>query len=342
MDNNKKKILITGGAGYIGSHTVKLFQESDLDVIVLDDLSSGHAASVSCPLIVGNLSDRNLLEKIFSDFEIDAVIHFSGFLIVAESVLFPDKYFENNVTNSLNLLNVMVKHGVKKIIDSSSAAVYGDPHYVPIDEDHPRKPVNPYGESKLIFEKTLKWYGEAFGISSVSLRYFNAAGASLDASIGENHPVETHLIPKILSVASRMEDSLKIFGNDYPTSDGTCVRDYIHVVDLGQAHLLSLKKLESESGVFAYNVGTGLGHTIHEVVNTAMEVSGKMIPIQYGPRRQGDPAILVADPSKIKSELSFEPKYSDLRTIISTAWEWQKKMALELRNKEQNKTLHSL
>ncbi len=338
--SNAGKILITGGAGYIGSHTVKLLQEQGMDVLALDNLSTGHADSVNCPLIVGDLSDKNLLGKIFSDYQIDAVIHFAGSLIVEESVSFPQKYFENNVANGLNLLDAMVKRGVNKIIDSSSAAVYGEPHYMPIDEDHPRKPVNPYGESKLVFEKILRWYAQAFGLSSVSLRYFNAAGASLDASLGEDHPVETHLIPKVLRVAARQEEVLKIFGNDYPTPDGTCIRDYIHVVDLAQAHFLSLNKLNQDSGCFSYNVGTGKGRSVGEVVNAAMEVTHKMIPIEYAPRRAGDPAILVADAEKIKNELGFEAKYSDLEIIMKTAWAWHQKLLDNHKYKQQELQMH--
>jgi UDP-glucose-4-epimerase GalE len=231
----------------------------------------------------------------------------------------------------------MVTAKVTSLIYSSSAAIYGEPHYVPIDEDHPKKPVNPYGETKLVFEKILKWYHQAFGLSSVSLRYFNACGGSIDGSIGENHPVETHLIPKILRVAAHQEEFLKVFGNDYPTQDGTCVRDYIHVEDLALAHSLALQKLDSETGVFNYNVGTGKGRSVAEVVNATMEVTKKMIPIEYSPRRPGDPAVLVADPSKIRMELGFEAKYSDLETILSTAWQWHQKLL----EKQKELTLNS-
>ncbi|OGE79830.1 MAG: UDP-glucose 4-epimerase GalE [Candidatus Doudnabacteria bacterium RIFCSPHIGHO2_01_FULL_45_18] len=323
---NGGKILVTGGAGYIGSHTVKLLQSLGLDVIVLDDLSTGRSDRVSCPLIVGSLSDRKLLERIFHEHAIDAVIHFAGSIIVEESVQFPDKYFENNVSNGLNLLDIMVENNVKKIIFSSSAAVYGEPHYVPVDEEHPKKPVNPYGETKWVFEKILRWYAQGHGLSSVSLRYFNAAGASLDASLGEDAPVVTHLISKVLRVAARQEPVVKIFGNDYKTPDGTCLRDYIHVEDLALAHHLALDKLKADSGVFYYNVGTGQGRSVAEVVNTCVEITEKMIPIEYAPRRPGDPAVLVADPTKIKTELGFVTKYSDLETIIRTAWVWHKKL----------------
>ena len=332
--NTQEKILVTGGAGYIGSHTVRLLHALGLNVVVLDNLTTGQSPRVSVPLIVGDLNDKKLLEKIFTENHFSSVIHFAGSIIVEESVLFPDKYFENNVAAGLNLLDVMAAHKVQKIIFSSSAAVYGEPHYVPIDEEHPKKPLNPYGETKWIFEKILKWYGEAFGINSISLRYFNAAGASLDSTIGEDAPVVTHLISKVLRVAAHQEDVLKIFGNDYPTFDGTCVRDYIHVEDLAQAHFLALKKLETETGTFAYNVGTGTGRSVAEVVNACVEITRKMIPIQYAPRRPGDPAVLVADATKIKNELGFEAKVSDLETIIRTAWNWHQKL---LKQKQEQK-----
>lgn len=330
--SNSKKILVTGGAGYIGSHTVKLLQEVGKEVIVLDNLSTGHARFVSCPLIIGDLSDKPLLNKIFSEYDIEAVIHFAASLIVEESMLVPGKYFENNVSNGLNLINTMAAHGVDKFIFSSTAAVYGEPQYNPIDEDHPKIPLNPYGESKLIFEKILKWYSMAHSLSSVSLRYFNASGAHTDGSLGEDKDFVSHLVPRVLKVASRQLESLPVYGNDYPTPDGTCIRDYIHVLDLAQAHVLALKKLEQETGCFAYNVGTGKGYSVLDVINTAMEVTNKMITIEYAPRRPGDPASLVAECEKIKRELGFEPKYSDLTTILKTSWVWHQKLLQETYN----------
>jgi UDP-glucose 4-epimerase len=323
---DSKKILVTGGAGYIGSHTVKLLQEQGYSVIVLDNLSSGHAQAVNCTLVVGDLADKNLLNKIFSEYEIDAVVHFAASLIVEESMVVPGKYFENNVVNGINLVNAMAAHGVKKLIFSSSCVVYGEPQYNPIDENHPKLPINPYGETKLMFEKVLKWYAQANNLSSVSLRYFNAAGASLDASLGEDKQHVTHLIPQVLRVAARQQDVVRVFGNDYATPDGTCIRDYIHVLDLAQAHVLALKKLENETGVFAYNVGTGRGQSVSQVVTAAMEVTGKMIPIEYAPRRPGDAASVEADATKIKNELGFEAKHSDIQTIIQTAWAWHQKL----------------
>lgn len=326
-------ILVTGGAGYIGSHTVRALQEKGLEVVVLDNLSTGHASAVTCPLIVGDLSDKQLLNRVFGEYKVDAVIHFAASLVVEESMLLPGKYFENNVVNGLNLLNAAAAHGVDKFIFSSTAATYGNPLEAMISEDHPRQPINPYGESKLMFEKILRWFSEAHGLSSVSLRYFNAAGASLDGKLGEDKQHVTHLVPRVLRVASRLQDELEIYGNDYETPDGTCIRDYIHVEDLAQAHVLALDKLNKDKGCFAYNVGTGRGSSVSEVVSAAMEVTGRMVPIKYSPRRAGDPAALVADVIKIKAELGFLPKHSDLQTILRTSWNWHLKLVEAARNK---------
>lgn len=324
--SNSKKILVTGGAGYIGSHTVRLLAEQGHNVLVLDNLSTGHASAVSVPLIVGEVGDKTLLNKLFSEYEIDAVVHFAASLIVEESMALPGKYFENNVVAGLNLLNAAAAHGITKFIFSSTAAVYGEPLSTIIDEDHPKRPVNPYGETKLMFEKILKWYGQIHGISSVSLRYFNASGAHPDGSLGEDKSNVTHLIPRVLQVAARQQEQVQIYGRDYPTPDGTCLRDFIHVQDLAQAHVLALKKISTESGSFNYNVGTGRGYSVTEVINAAMEVTNKMIPIEYAPRRSGDPAALLADVTRIKQELGFEPQFSDLNTILRTAWDWHLKL----------------
>lgn len=321
-----EKILVTGGAGYIGSHTVRRLQELGNEVIVLDNLSAGHMESVNCPLIVGDLMDSGLLDKIFDQNRISAVVHFAGSIEVEESVRNPEKYFRNNVVGSLNLLNCMVKHSVNSIVYSSSAAVYGSPKETPISEDQTCSPTNPYGESKRVFEKILNWYHQAHGISAVIFRYFNAAGGWPEENLGENHPNETHLIPRILRVANKQEESLKVFGDDYPTADGTAVRDYIHVRDLAEAHALAISKLIKERGLFTYNVGTGHGYSVSEIVNMVMDVTGKMVTIQKSPRRAGDPPALVADNAKITKELGFSPKYSDLKTIISSAWEWHQKL----------------
>lgn len=325
-EDAREKILVTGGAGYIGSHTVRRLQQLGYQAVVLDNLSAGHMEAVrDAHLIVGDLMDSELLDKVFEQNRIAAVIHFAGSIRVEESVFNPEKYFRNNVVGSLNLLNAMVKHGVKRMVYSSSAAVYGSPEKVPITEDQDCKPTNPYGESKRVFEKILNWYHQAHGISSVIFRYFNAAGAWPEQELGENHPVETHLIPKVLFVANKQEESLKVFGGDYPTPDGTAVRDYIHVRDLAEAHVLAIKKLEKgEDGVFTYNVGTGHGYSVSEIVNMVMEVTGKMVTIEKSPRRAGDPPVLVADNTKITEELKFTPQHSDLRSIISSAWDWHK------------------
>jgi UDP-glucose 4-epimerase len=327
MDNNNvQTILVTGGAGFIGSHTVKLLTEKGYKVIVYDNLSTGHAKFVSVPLVVGDLADKSLLNRVFTEHKIDAVIHFASSLIVEESMTEPAKYFDNNIVNGLNLLEAMRANGVKKIIFSSSAAVYGEPVYTPIDEGHPKLPINAYGETKLIFEKILKWYAHAYNFQPVCLRYFNACGASLDGSIGEEKPVMTHLIPQVLKVAAKQMPVIKIFGKDYPTPDGTCVRDYIHVLDLAQAHFLALSKVDANAGLTVYNVATGKGCSVEEVVNEARKITGLEIPLEIHPRRPGDPAELVADNLKIVSELGFEPKYSDLSTIISSSWNWTKKL----------------
>ncbi|MBI2607523.1 MAG: UDP-glucose 4-epimerase GalE [Candidatus Doudnabacteria bacterium] len=319
------KILVTGGAGYIGSVAVENLLASGYDVVVLDNLSSGKASNVSCPLIVGDIGDPKTLDKLFSEHQIDAVMHFAAFVKVEESVKFPEKYFQNNVVNSLALLNSMLKHGVKKLIFSSSAAVYGQPSSIPITEKHPCFPTNPYGESKLMFEKIIQWYSKVHGISAVILRYFNAAGASISGNLGEIREDVTHLIPKVLQVAAQQEEELRIFGQDYPTFDGTAVRDYVHVDDLALAHILALDKLTKDQGVFTYNIGTGTGYSVNQVVDCIMEQTGKMIMTEHAPRREGDPASLVADASLAFSELGFAAQYSDLPTIVDTAWSWHKK-----------------
>jgi UDP-glucose 4-epimerase len=321
------KILVTGGAGYIGSHTVKELLARGHQLIVFDNLSSGHQENVNgAQFVQGDLTDEAALEKLFLDHNILSVVHFAGAIRVDESVKEPEKYFHSNVVGSLNLVNFMLRHGVKKIVYSSSAAVYGNPEKVPIKEDDDCIPTNPYGETKLLVEKIIRNYHAQHGMSAVALRYFNAAGASLDASIGENHPVETHIIPRILDVVLRKDEAFKIFGNDYPTRDGTAVRDYVHVLDLAIVHALALEKLEKEPGVYAYNVGTGKGYSNNQVVQEVLEVTRKMVICDPQPRREGDPAILIADSTKLKTELGYELKFSDMHTIIETAWRWHKKL----------------
>jgi UDP-glucose 4-epimerase len=320
------KILVTGGAGYIGSHTVKELLDRGNRVLVLDSLSAGHESAVTAPIVQGSLNDLNFLDQLFAQNNISAVVHFAGSIRVDESVREPEKYFQDNVVSSINLANAMIKHGVKKLVYSSSAAVYGNPDKIPIKESDPCVPTNPYGETKLLVEKIIEHYHKIHGLSAVALRYFNAAGASLDASIGENHPVETHLIPRILDVAIKKDSVFKVFGNDYPTRDGTAVRDYVHVLDLAAVHALALDKIQAQPGLHAYNVGTGRGYSIMQVVQEVLEVTRRMVACETHPRREGDPAILVADPAKLKTELGYDLKYSDMNTIVKTAWAWHKKL----------------
>lgn len=319
------KILVTGGAGYIGSHMVRLLLKDGHQVVAFDNLSTGYRQALpkDCPLVAGDLFDGALLEKTLREEKIWGVMHFAGFISMEESVANPYKYFRNNTFGALTLFEAMIKSGVKRLIFSSTAGVYGNPLKLPIsEEDVPCVPTNPYGESKLMVEKILTWYDKIFGLKSVSLRYFNAAGASLDGSMGEDHRPETHLIPLAIKAALKNE-TFTIFGNDYSTKDGTCVRDYIHVLDLCPAHLLSLKILgEGRSEIF--NVGTGHGFSNLEVVQMVKKISGVDFEVEFGPRRAGDASELVASPEKIRRELGFKPQHSDLETIVKTAWQWHK------------------
>lgn len=322
-----KKILVTGGAGYIGSFTVAALKGSGFEPIVFDNLETGHREAIpDIKLYVGNLQkDTARLKRVFKKEKPEAVIHFAAYIDVGESVKNPQRYFLNNVVGSLNLLRAMIENKVLKIVFSSSAAVYGEPTKIPIKEDDPKVPTNPYGESKLIVEKILEWYTRGYSLSAISLRYFNAAGAALDASLGQDYPKPTHLITRACEAALGKRKDFKIFGNDYDIPDGTCIRDYIHVLDLAQAHLLALEFLEkADSGFNAYNVGTGKGYSVREVVKMAKKVSGVSFPSPVGPRRPGDPARLIASPEKIKKEFGFRSKYSDLETIVKTAWAWHK------------------
>ncbi|MEO2069357.1 MAG: UDP-glucose 4-epimerase GalE [Desulfurobacteriaceae bacterium] len=318
------RILVTGGAGYIGSHVVKKLGERGYEILVLDNLSKGHKEAVLYgKLVVADLEEEERLNSIVESFKPDAVMHFAAFIEVAESVKDPLKYYKNNTANTLNLLKVIVKNRVKNFIFSSTAAVYGNPQNIPIKEDEPIKPINPYGQSKAFVEKILEDFSLSYDLRYVSLRYFNAAGADESGLIGESHDPETHLIPLILKTAKGERKVIKIFGTDYPTTDGTCVRDYIHVNDLADVHLLALDYLLSGGKSEVFNCGYGFGFSVREVVETAKKVTGKEFKVEEAPRRPGDPAILVADSTKLKKTLSWTPKYDDLEFIIRTAWNWE-------------------
>lgn len=319
------QVLVTGGAGFIGSHAVKMLLEKDYQVITLDNLSKGHRDAVlGGTFIEGDLKDEALLRDVFSNYKIDGVMHFAANSLVGESMTAPGKYFGENIPNGVHLLDAMKDAKVNKIIFSSSAAVYGEPKCIPIDENHPMNPTNVYGETKAIFEKILHWYDKIFGIRSISLRYFNAAGADPSGLIGERHDPETHLIPIVLQAALGKRQ-LKVYGNDYATPDGTCIRDYIHVNDLAEAHILALEALVKGKETTVYNLGNGNGFSVLEVIRTAEEIVGKDIPYEFAERRAGDPAVLVAGSEKIKSELKIKFKYADLKRQIDSAWNYLKK-----------------
>lgn len=317
------RVLVTGGAGYIGSQTAKALARAGYEVVVLDNLATGHREAVKWgPLIEGNLGDKELLAKIFREQQIEAVLHFAASLLVGESMADPQKYFWNNVVNTLVLLDAMKAGRVKHIVFSSSAAVYGSPEKVPIPENHSMRPVSPYGDSKLSMERAIHWYGVAYGLRGVSLRYFNAAGADLDGELGEGHDPESHLIPLVVKAALRQRPEVEIFGTDYPTPDGTAIRDYIHVVDLADAHVRALEYLAAGGATTELNLGTGEGHSVREVVVGVGKLCGGQVPAKDAPRRAGDPAVLVADPTKARQLLDWQPQYSDLDTIIQSAWKW--------------------
>jgi UDP-arabinose 4-epimerase len=313
-------VLVIGGAGYIGSHTARALRRAGHQVIIFDNLSTGYEVLArGFELIKGDVLDRSTLAHTLSG--VDAIMHFAAFAYVGESVTNPRKYFHNNVEGGLSLLNAALEAGVKKIIFSSTCAVYGVPAKVPIAEDIPRQPVNPYGVSKLFFEQALEAYDRAYGFRYASLRYFNAAGADENGEIGELHEPETHLIPLALSAAAGRGPELQVFGSDYPTPDGTCIRDYIHVSDLADAHVKALDHLAAGKPSFAANVGTGRGHSVQEVLTMIREVTGNPVPHRIGPRRPGDPPALVADPRKAQELLQWKASRS-LRDIITTAWKW--------------------
>ena len=321
------KILVVGGAGYIGSHMIKRFQQTDHQIEILDNLSTGYEVNIqNSKLHKCDLSNKEQTHQILKDNKYDLVMHFASFINVGESYDNPKKYYENNVTNTLNLLDCMVDLKISKFIFSSTAAVYGEPTIVPIDESQSLNPVNPYGNTKAIVEKILGDYDKAYGLKSISLRYFNACGAHVDGTIGERHDPETHLVPLILQAASGRRENITIYGSDYPTKDGTCIRDYIHVMDLAEAHLLALESLAINQTSNIFNIGSNNGFSVNEITQVAEEVSKKKIPIVIGPKRKGDPSKLVADNKKISQELNWTPQYSDLKTIISTAWNWEQQL----------------
>jgi UDP-glucose 4-epimerase len=320
------KILITGGAGYIGSHTVRLLADKGYDIIVLDSLVYGHREAIVNPsveLVVGDLGDKELTERLFQYHKFDAVIHFAAYAFVGESVTDPEKYYQNNVAAPLNLLAVMRKNGCKNFIFSSTCATYGNPQYTPIDEEHPQDPINPYGQSKLILEKIIKDYALAYDLKYTFLRYFNASGASIDGLIGEDHNPETHLIPLILDAIHGDRPHITVFGTDYDTPDGTCIRDYIHVLDLATAHESALKHLLGGGVSTICNLGTGIGVSVKEVIQAAEAVTGKKVPVVYGERRAGDPPYLFANPQRAKEILNWEAKYKNIQEIIQHAWAWK-------------------
>ena len=318
------KILVVGGAGYIGSHMVKQLALAGHDVITLDNLSYGYRDAVKYgEFVEGDLGDNEVLDKIFAAGDVDAVMHFAGFIQVGESVEKPSMYYLNNVVNTHTLLDAMLRHEVKNFIFSSTAAIFGEPEYTPIDEKHNKQPINPYGHSKLMIEQVLDDYDKAYGLRSTCLRYFNAAGADPDGELGERHVPETHLIPLILQAASGRRADIKVFGDDYPTDDGTCVRDYIHINDLCEAHSLALEKMIKDDKSARYNLGNGKGFSVKQVIDIAREVSGNDFKVTIEPRRAGDPAVLVADATLAKKELNWQPNFADLQDIVKTAWQWE-------------------
>lgn len=321
------KVLVIGGAGFIGSHMGKLLGQKGCSVTTLDDLSSGHRDAVLWgDFVQGNFGDRAVLDAVLSK-GFDAVMHFASFIQVGESVQHPDKYYRNNVSYTLALLDAMRVRGVDKFIFSSTAATFGEPQYTPIDERHLQQPINPYGRTKLMVEQALADYDRAYGFKSVCLRYFNAAGADPEVQLGERHDPETHLIPLILQAASGRRPHISVFGRDYDTPDGTCIRDYIHIQDLCTAHWLALQSLMNGGGSQSYNLGNGNGFSVQEVIDTAEQVTGRKIPVVDAPRREGDPARLVADSTLARRQLGWQPQYADLATVIEHAWKWEMRSA---------------
>jgi UDP-glucose 4-epimerase len=319
-------ILVTGGTGYIGSHTVAELLAHGEEVIVVDNLRTGHERAVlGGTLYRGDIRDRRFLDEVFRAHELEAVIHFAAKSLVGESVRDPLAYYDNNVIGTHTLVSAMVEHGVRKAVFSSTAAVYGEPERIPIREEDPTVPANPYGETKLAMEKMFRWCDQAYGLKSISLRYFNAAGAHPDAIIGEDHEPESHLIPLVLQVALGQREQIEMFGDDYPTEDGTCIRDYVHVMDLANAHRLALDYLRTHNQSDVFNLGNGTGFSVKQVIDTARKVTGHPIPAKVSPRRAGDPAVLVASADKAKRLLNWHPRCPELETIIESAWNWHRR-----------------
>ena len=323
-------ILITGGAGYIGSHCALALLKRNEKIVIIDNLDNGHIETINAlknignvEFIKGDLKNKKDIEFVFKNFDIDTLMHFAGYIQVEESTQNPSKYYENNIIGTINLLNTMVEYNVKKIIFSSTCAIYGEPEYLPIDENHPKNPLNPYGKTKLIIEAMLDDYDKAYDIKSVRLRYFNVAGADCSAGIGEWHQPETHLIPNILKSVFEKEKIFNIFGNDYDTFDGTCIRDYVNVEDLACAHVLALEYLKKENKTECINIGTSQGNSVKEIFDTVKLISGKNIPVEFKPRRAGDAAKLIADTKKARKILNWEPAHS-LHDSIKSAYLWEK------------------
>ncbi len=316
-------ICVIGGAGYIGSHTVKQLASKGYEVLILDNLELGHIEAVKWgEFVQGDYTNRAVLDEIFTKYPIDCVMHFAAYASVAESMTDPAKFYRLNVVGGYVLLEAMRAHGVNKIIFSSSAATYGEPVSIPIAEDHPQNPTNAYGESKLTFEKMLSWYDVAYGVKSVCLRYFNAAGADVQGELGEDHSPETHLIPLVVDAVMGKRENVKIFGTDYPTPDGTCIRDYVHVTDLADAHILAYEKLCGDNQSARYNLGNGTGISVKEIIDTVSLVAGKSVPVVNADRRAGDPARLIASSEKAQKELGWKPQFGDIRSIVESAYNW--------------------
>lgn len=317
------RILVTGGAGYIGSHTAKRLAAAGHEPVVLDNLSTGHRWTVQWgPFIRGDVGDRALVGRLLREHEIGGVIHFAASSYVGESVIEPRRYFRNNVVNTLALLDGMTDAGVDRVVFSSTCATYGVPDVIPIAEQQPQRPVNPYGDSKLFVERVLHAYGQAYGLRSVALRYFNASGADPEGDLGEDHDPEPHLLPLVIEAAIGRRDAIEIFGSDYPTPDGTAIRGYIHVVDLADAHVRALDYLLAGGESTALNLGTGVGHSVAEIVDAVERIGGRPVPVRPAPRRTGDPPALVANPGKAATVLGWTPRHSDIETIVRTAWRW--------------------